>query len=170
MRNLLVNSLGFVVALTTITSAQTHSAAANVQLRALVAPTAKIAVSGKPELSAGTGGVMARPTSEGKLEILASIASHTSSTRIRVPVRVKTNTRSYLLRVSSIAAGTSGTIRATTQSSTTTREFPLTADRTFAMGSQATSSSSEENYVEVAIPPSGDEQQIRVEVQAVPMN
>jgi hypothetical protein len=167
MPNRLVSYSVLFFALAGIALAQARSATTNVQLRAFVAPSAKI-TAGNLQSPADSGVVVTHQTGDDRLEIVATILPSTSATLIRVPVRVRTNARSYLLRVFSLDSNTSGSIRAAAQASLTTREYPLAVNRAFAMGSKAASISGEDSAIEMTFSPSADPRHIKIEVQAVP--
>jgi hypothetical protein len=154
-------------ALAGIALAQTRSTTTDVQLKAFVAPSAKI-TAGNPQSSADSAGFVTHQTGDDRLEIVAKILPSANATLIRVPVRIRTNVQSYLLRVFSLDSDLSGSIRSAGQTPLTTREYPLAVNRVFAMGSKAASTSGEYSSIEMTFSPSDDQRHIRIEIQAVP--
>jgi hypothetical protein len=153
-----------------LTTAQTRSSRSPIQLRAVVAASVKMDA-GTPTLSEGGAGAIARSTAENRILITLTTKGQTPSLSARIPVKVRTNARSYLLRVASITGTDSGTIRVEPRPSVNSREHSLNVNRVFALASESAEASGEEDLIDVNLPSSDGDgvREVRIEVEAVPM-
>jgi len=158
------------IGLTTLATAQTHSAVRTVQLRAIVPASVKI-VPGSPALSESNATAIAQSTAENRIRITVITKGQTHTPSVRVPVKVSTNARSYVLRVASLTGADSGTIRVEPRASVNSREHSLNVNRVFALGSNVAETSGEEHFIDVNLPSTDEDgvREIRIEVEAVPL-
>jgi hypothetical protein len=153
----------------TIAIAQTKSSAQSVQLRAIVLTSTKV-TPGNPVVINGEASAYARQKTDDRIEISVTTAD-ASQCSLRVPIKVTTNARSYLLRISSLEGPFSGTIAAEGGSSITSRALPLNPDRVFGIVTNAPSHPDEQQQlVEIVLSSNerGQNLQQRIEVQVVP--
>lgn len=153
----------------TIATAQTKSSVQSIQLRAIV-PTSTKVTPGNAVVIDGEASAYARQKADDRIEISVTTAD-ASPCSLRVPIKVTTNARSYLLRISSLEGPFSGTIAAEGGSSIKSRALPLNPNRVFAIATNVPSHRDEQQQlVEIVLSPNerGQNLQQTIEVQVVP--
>lgn len=156
--------------LMTAATAQTRSSARSIPLRAIVPATIKISP-GSPALSEGNATAIAQSTAENRIRITVIMRGQTHSPRVRVPVRVTTNARTYVFRVASLKGADSGTIRVAPSASVNSREQSLNVNRVFALASNRAGTTAEQHFIEVNLTsiPHDEVHEVQIEVEAVPL-